>query len=224
MKAEHRKELQTNVLASSLNRFLQGFKEKPDNKALLLGGFVLLAAVLVVVWWFVRQEWDKSRSALWTEVNNAGSLQKLDEVVDKNPGTMPGRVARFEKARYLLHQGLEDLAKKPREERAKTLEEKIAPAGQLYEKLAEETGDFPLLHQEALLGAARAREVQGDIDGAVKFYGELAKAQPETGFTKQAQEYLQFLDTDVTVDGKTVKNRDLVKQFYEKLKTAPPAS
>ena len=57
MKAEHRKELQTNALADFLGRIIVGFREgfniRPSQKVMLvLGGIAVALAVVIGIWMY----------------------------------------------------------------------------------------------------------------------------------------------------------------------------
>ena len=48
MKAEHRKELQTNALADHLGRFIQNLKSKPSAATVYVAGGVVLVVVIIL--------------------------------------------------------------------------------------------------------------------------------------------------------------------------------
>src|SRR5207248_8485586 len=86
-------------------------------------------------------------------VQEPPNAAELADIANQSPGSLPGRTARFQRARLLLPEGLTNLAT----ERRKNAVEKIVEARSLFEKLAAECDD-PLLRQEALTGAAKAEE------------------------------------------------------------------
>jgi len=131
--------------------------------------------------------------------------KELEELAAKNPGTTPARIADVQRARALLRQGLEqfcDVNDKKRDEAPKLLDE----AATIYEKVAREGLDNPLLQHEALLGAAKAKESQGKVDEALEGYKKLA-GMGETVFAKQAEEQRKYLE----------EHKAEVKEFYAKL-------
>jgi tetratricopeptide (TPR) repeat protein len=206
MKAQHRKELKTNSLAEALGEFVQGLKAPPSTTTIVFWVFVLLAVGLGIGWWFWSAQAAQTASALWLQDANATNLDELQSIADKNPGTVAARVARFQKARVQLRKGLDGMCalfEKERTEAQKQIEE----AGQLYEQLAKEA-DHPVLVQEALLGAATAKESLGDVDGALAFYKQLADHKPESPVTKQAAEHVKKLE----------ENAAAVKEFYAQFK------
>jgi hypothetical protein len=207
MKAEHRKELQTNVLADTIGRFWLNLKTAPSSTTVAIWVFVLLAIGLVVLWryWYLNSL--ATASVLWVKVENASTVEDLNAIIDKDASSRPGRTARFLKARVLMRQGLEQLCTSFENQREEA-RNKVKEAGDLYQKLALESTDNRLLLQEARLGMAVAKETQGELNEALVDYQEIAKEKPETSISKQAAEQAERLaqgDTNV-------------KKFYEDLK------
>jgi len=181
MKAEHRKELQTNLLADRLGKMLQGLKAGPKTTSIAIWVVVLVVAALVITWILVSKASKESRSALWVKLDSANTLDDLKKIADDNSGTVPSVIARFERARYLLQSG----QKKLYGDRDTALKE-LKQAQDLYDKLADEGKDYPALVQEALLGSATAREAQGDLAGAQPYYDKLVKSFGNTFLGKKA--------------------------------------
>ena len=69
----------------------------------------------------------------------------------------------------------------------------IESARQIYEELAKTSGRVPLLHQEALWGAAKASESLGNVPAATQLYEKLAKEYPNTALGKDAKKQLERL-------------------------------
>jgi hypothetical protein len=193
MKAEHRKELQTNVLADHMGRFLKSMRSGPQSTS--IGVWVILALVvgIVVAWQYFRSRTPPP----WTELYSVNELsgnaldKKVDDITKKNHGTPLARVARFEKARDLLRRGQEELCAQPTV--ARDLLEK---ASALYEQLALETTSEPPLAQEALMGVAQAEETRGDLKRAREFYGKLAEAYPKSVLGELAKKNADELDEE----------------------------
>ncbi len=193
MKAEHRKELQTNALADSVGRLIQNVRSRPDSTSLAALAILVLAGGIFLGWWWWSNYSEKTRSAQWLLLDEARNLNTLNKVAEE--GGSAGRIARFQKARVLLREGLENLASyKPdpnagEEEKAKNPppREKIEQARDLYAKLADESRDSPLLAQEALMGVAKAKESLGDLDGALAGYKTLAERYPKSFLGEQAK-------------------------------------
>jgi tetratricopeptide (TPR) repeat protein len=207
MKAEHRKELQTNVLADSIGRFWLSLKEAPSSTTVVVWVFVLLAAGLFILWLYWSRTTLANSSVYWVKVENASSLDDLNAIIDKDPNSRPARTARFLKARLLLRQGLEQLCGTFDNQREEALK-KVTEAGELYQKLALESTDNRLLLQEAWLGTAVAKETLGDLKEALEAYRKVAAEKPESAVTKQAGEHAERL-----AEGETK-----VEEFYARLK------
>ncbi len=208
MKAEHRKELQTNVLADRLGKAVQGIKEGPSRGTMLFVGVVALAGLLIFIWWYfwsTAQAAESARWAAWDGLTTPAALDGFAQNKD-NQGTTPGRVARFQIARISLLSGLRELGSS----RAQALEN-IRKAAQTYEALANESSDSPLLLEEALLGAGKANEALGDVEKAKGYYKKLADTHPDSPFGKDARAQLERLEKDA-------------KDVQDLAKEAPPAA
>jgi tetratricopeptide (TPR) repeat protein len=242
MKAEHRHQLQTNELADRMGRFLQGMKSAPKTTSTLLWVFVLLALAVIAVWQYAANATVKDRSALWTSVDDAthnpttAGLDGLEVIESKNPGTLAGRAAGFELARWKLQQGMGFLARDDRSRAAGLLKD----ARELYRKLLPQAIENPPLAQEALMGmataeeslavapatpgqtaeAAKTEEAKGEEQGgklekALEYYQELAKKYPDSVLGKKAAKRAEELEQQTS--------RSQIDQFYAEVsqKAAP---
>ena len=97
MKAQHRKELHTNLLADRLGRILQVLqnpKEGPSTSVLVAIGLVLVAIGCVLGWmWYVRHS-QQVTSAENRDLDQAQSREDYKKLADAHPNTPAGRVAR----------------------------------------------------------------------------------------------------------------------------------
>jgi hypothetical protein len=226
MKAEHRKELHTNLLADQMGRFLQGVKSGPRSRSLVVWVFVILAVGMFAVWQYYASATYAQRSGLWVQIDGAlhdapeQMAETLHEIATQNKGTIPARVARFGRARLLLQEGLEALVSDRREQAIL----KIRTAQELYEQLARETVQTPLLQQEAMMGVAKAEEAliglprstNGEeasatsihsLERALELYHQLADKHPDSYLGKAAAEHARQLE----------QNREAVKVLYTEL-------
>lgn len=224
MKAEHRKELQTNLLADRLGKLAKGI-QSPQSTPIALWVLGLLAVAVLVGWYFSTGT-SKANSQLWADLEEdtynkdliaaEDSFKKLSQ---DSPRTMPGRTARFQRARLLLPSGLEELGSSQRDFAAK----RVGEARSLYRQLSGECPDEPLLAQEALMGAAKAEEAlagvskddkpeeaEGSLDEALKLYRQLADKYPDSYLGKKAKERVRLL-----VDNKT---RPEIQSFYDDMR------
>jgi hypothetical protein len=207
MKAEHRKELHTNALADHLGKWMQALKTGPKPTSLVVWVFVVLAVALVAGWFWYAQKSGEERSQLWLRFDTAASLGDLEMLAEKHHGTQVATMSQFQEARIKLREGLKDLYAAIPDSRNQA-RDKVKEAGELYEKLAPQASSMPVLHQEALLGAASARESLGDIPGAIGFYGQL-----KDSYTKGTPAYEQ-IDAYLA---KLEKGQNDVAKFYEDL-------
>jgi hypothetical protein len=192
MKAEERKALETNTLAKELNKAIDTFKQGPSRSTtiyLILGVSVVLAALLFRYFW---RSSEATAAQRWLALDEIVFPEQLSAFLAKSDvaDTVQGRMARFKEARLKLSQGIRDFGSDP------SLSQKYIDEGTaLYEKLVESAGRVPLLHQEALWGAAKGNEAKGDLDKAKKFYERLAKEYPASSLGKDAKAQLERLDS-----------------------------
>jgi hypothetical protein len=216
MKAERRKESPTHVATEHVGRFLKGLKTQSTTSGIVFWLVVILVVVLFLGWRYYRQWEEKTASGQWLQASGATSPEDLEHIDKEYPNTVPGLMARFTEARLRLRLGLDKYASADEKER-NDARENLKQAEELYTKLADEVLQYravsgassagPLLRQEALRGVAKARESQGNVDGAREYYQKLADSKPETQAVKDARDSLQNLD----------KNAAKVKEFYDKL-------
>ena len=200
MKAEHRKELQTNVLADTLGRALRGVKQRPSRNTVLVASLVLLAVVLFAVWRYFSTSAAESDSDHWVQLDSLATPEQLEKFTENKDlqDTAQGRLANFKLARLKLNQGLRDLGSL----RIRALED-IRKAAQTYEKLAADSGTPPLLQQEALLGAAKAHEAlaetgganaSAELNAAKERYRKLKDGHPDSTLGQDAAKQLERLE------------------------------
>lgn len=191
MKAEHRKELVTNTLANRLGEAVQSMKEGPSRGTILLLVAAGLILIVVLVWHYLSSSKEEADSTRWFKWDNLSSPEELEKFASANQGELPGRVARLEEARRNLHRGLRNLGDPGTRTQAQG---DIKKAAEAYDKLAEELSDKPLLHQQVLMGAAKAHESLGEYDQARKYYEQLKGKYGATKLGEQASEDWERLD------------------------------
>jgi hypothetical protein len=193
MKAEHRKELMTNALAHRVGEAVQSIKEGPSRGTILVLVVVGLIVVLILVWRYLATSAEEADSSRWLKWDTLSSPEKLKELVeDKDAQGQPqGRLARLDEARRSLHDGLRRLGNPGTRKEAQTA---IQKAAELYDQLAGEFSDKPLLHQQVLQGAAKAHESLGEPDQARQYYQQLKDKYSNSVFGQDAAEQLQRLD------------------------------
>src|SRR5438270_12081293 len=110
MKAEHRHQLQTNLLADRMGRLYQSVKSTPRNTSTMVWVFMLLALATLALWQYWGHATQTESSAQWIDVNLAThdprvGLGRLKGIANEYKGSMAGRAANFQTARFRLHSG-----------------------------------------------------------------------------------------------------------------------
>jgi hypothetical protein len=214
MKAEHRKELMTNSLATRVNEAIQGMKEGPSRGTVLFLIAAGLVVILVLAWRYFATSAEESDSARWLRWDSLASPEQLKNFGDDKDvqGHVQGRLARLEEARRDLYDGLRDIGVVGA---ARTqAPESIKKSAELYDALVNEFSDKPLLHQQTLMGAAKAHESLGDYEKARSFYQQLAQKYGSTVLGKEAADQMKRLETGE-------QNGDL-QALREEFKSAAP--
>jgi tetratricopeptide (TPR) repeat protein len=193
MKAEHRKELMTNTLAHRLGEAVQSMKEGPSRGTVLVLVVAGLILILILVWRYLAASAEESDSARWLKWDSLATPGQLKAFVEDKEvqGQPQGRLARLDEARRALHNGLRQLGNTGTRKDALA---EIHKAAELYDQLADEFADKPLLHQQVLMSAAKAHESLGEADQARKYYQQLKDKYGNTVFGQDAAEQLQRLD------------------------------
>jgi hypothetical protein len=236
MIAQHRRELHTNLLADRMGRLVRNVQSAPKSTSIILWSFVVLAAGTFIIWEYAARSSQGSSSALWARVDIAlhspqegtgqldNAAKQLDNVAKENPGTIPGRAARFEMARLQFERGQTNLTSFD-DIRRTAAAASLKHAQALYQQLAKECADAPLLAQEAMMGRAKAEEALvsvsntekpdeklGDLDRALEYYRALAGKYPESILGQQAKAHIKELED----------NRSKVESFYVELNELVP--
>ena len=208
MKAEERKALESNDLASGAASLLDHVKTGHLGgspwvyravgltvSALLIGGLV----------WFLLRENKKAASHQWAELASA-SPSDLEALAANFKDTVPGRVARLEQARGLLGaDGIGKLTATDRDAQNKGIAN-IEKARELFAQLAGEFKKDKTLHATCLVEAAEAElalvgipktgngtDSRGTVKVAADLYAQAAQAigaatPAGEQFTKKAAE------------------------------------
>jgi hypothetical protein len=191
MKAEHRRELNTNALADRMGRLVQGMKEPTQGRSAVL--WVIGAVALLTLGGWYLFSGAAGWSGYWLRFDGETNVEKLQTLVSESQGTMPARAARFQKARIELRNGLRNISSaEHRSEAIRLVEE----ARRGFEELAAECkGNSPLLEQEALWGAAQAEESlvgipttedptksRGSLKKAIELYQRMASPPHDEGY------------------------------------------
>jgi hypothetical protein len=196
-----RKELVTNDLAKGLTSAYEGLKKGP-SRGTIIGLAVLLAIVLLCIlgrWYWVSSNTTESKR--WQTVDGAVFPSEIVSSLDEKDleGTSQLTALRYQTARMKLAEGVRELGDSSTRKKGR---EKIAEAKTIYEDLSKKSSSLsPVLHQEALWGAAKAYEALGrsdDLDEAIKLYEKLRKEYPSSALGRDAKKQLQRLNDKET--------------------------
>src|SRR5947208_67337 len=176
MKAEKRKELHSNALADSIGKLVARLKEKPSQTSYMVWGFVILVAGSIIAWVYFRHERTKANSARWEKLAEATTAEDLNLIIKNNKDTPAGRDARLRLARIRWAEGAPGLfspskAPPPSSDGKATLPSgredavaRLTEASKMFEELAGEYSDVPILAQECYLSAGKIQVSLGNYD------------------------------------------------------------
>jgi hypothetical protein len=209
MKAEHRKELETNVLADRLGRVVTNLKQGPQRGTAMYVVLGILVAALVffsVRWYRVTKD-ENSDAWLWLE---AGETKLLEE---NFPQSKPGLAVRFQRAWFIMWEtGIKKLGADQ-----KGALESLELARITYEDLKKQVAGDPLLEPEAMYCLAQIEETmavtnRSHLETAAEMYQELAKAHPKSAYGRLAEKRAEVLNDET--------KRAEVARLYQELDTA----
>ncbi len=207
MKADHRKELETNALADHMGRVVQGMKHTPQKRTMVW--VLLVGIVLVGVWLFFRKaDLDRrANSERWAMLED-GHIQVLQNLIQTNSDSVQGKAAHFELNFVFLRHLVKSLASNP-----KDALDNLANLEKGYRELALQCKDDKVLLPEALFAAAVIQETRIIKDDAnwkvaLEAYKEVADNHKDSAFGKVAQQRVNVLnDKD--------KREDLLKTYQD---------
>ena len=201
MKAEERKALMTNDLAKGLEEAYEGVTHPPKTALYWTLG---ITAVVIAVLLFRYLMWtaESAASERWVALDDAVFTEQnaLVDAAGTLKDTPQGRMLEFKEARMKLADGLRQLGLNPVGATAR-----LRDAVEKYEQLLQTAGRVPLLHQEALWGAAKGNEALGDLAKAKEWYTKLAN-EYKTALGADAKKQLDRLENSPEV-------RELAKEF-----------
>jgi hypothetical protein len=195
MKTERRHELQHNVLADSLERWIEAMK--PYSRAVLAG--VIGAVVLFAVWGYMANQSRERAAAAWNEYyaalapTSTDPREALSSLVSRFPGTPVGQAARAVLADIQLDDGTTRLFMDKSAGR-----DELQKAAEMYQALLLEA-DEPSMLARATFGLARAHEALGkDLPRAVDEYRSIARKWPNSPYVDEAEARAKSLESDET--------------------------
>ncbi len=204
MKSERRHKLETNELADSLEHWVEAIQPYVRTIAGLLIALVVLAFAYAFVSRHAaakaQEGWELYFQAFNVEPftqSDQYTREKLDEVVDKYPGTPAAWWAKTVIADLNLNQG-SDLLYHDRV----VGREKLHSAVDGYETVLKEATTSAVL-ERATFGLAKARESLGELKEAGDAYSRLVKQWPHSALEETARRRAKDLERPET------------KEFYD---------
>jgi hypothetical protein len=209
MKAEQRKELETNALADRMGHMMTRMKTQPRRAAVywVVGIAVLFIALFALIRWYNIHREDNSK---YWEYFESGARPKIEELVKVAPETTQGKAARFQHA-WLIY--WEAGIKRLGIEREKALDA-LDFSAKLYRELAKDCENDPIWESEAMFALAVIEETHAiqDIDALDKAkvkYEALVTKHKDSARGKLAEQWLKDYDDPP-------KKREL-EAFYQQL-------
>jgi hypothetical protein len=209
MKAQHRKELQTNTLAAGMGRVVKNIKTGPNRRTVYVVAGVLLLIGIGVGYLFWSNARARASADLWVKFDHMDQTS-IDELIRDHKDKKQGLAARFQLTYLELWEGgLKRLAADP-----VSAMNFLKQTSEKYEALATEAKDDPTLASEARFNIAVAREALAvdnmkNLEEAVDLYKKVAADYPNTAHGKAAQERVKLFTDPVS--------RAKVEDFYRVL-------
>ena len=209
MKAEHRKELETNALADRMGHALQNLRKKPDRRGLLYG--IAAGAVLVMAFLTYRyyQTQKVDTSERWVQLED-GAQRYIKNLIGTASDTNAGKAARLQAAWIRTWEdGLKMLGQNPAG--ALLFLDQMADT---YRKIQPDVEGDPVFEPEVLYALAVIEETNAVrnrkyLDSAQKQYEKLAETHKDSAHGKLAADRAEAL--------KDTKKRAEIAQVYQDL-------
>jgi hypothetical protein len=205
MKAEQRKEIETNSLVLLVQRIR---KNANWRTVYYIVGAIALIVTGIILYRYFTSESGRARDAILEQLAAADTVEKLKQGIEDHRGTVYGSLFKLHLARHLLKtEGLPKLGTDrwdPRTRAADNIEQArtyyLELTGELKEK------DQASLVQEAWIGAAQAEEAlvglpkteggsdsRGDVNKAIEYYEKAGSIFADTDFSKRYKERAEKL-------------------------------
>jgi hypothetical protein len=219
MKAEHRKELETNSLAEGVGKLIQQVK-KPKDRSLVI---YLVIAVVVVgllsLYALVRSRRVEQGAEYWLYLDNGGRGLLSELMKESNAETNQGKSARLQFAWIKFWEnGVKSIGSEP--DNAMRMLDGLVKE---YRELADSCKGDPVFEPEALYAMAvieetRAIQDRRQLDVALQKYKDLAKDHPKSAHGIEAAKRVEVLEDP--------RKRAEIVQFYQdmqqSLRVPPP--
>lgn len=204
MKAEHRKELETNILADSMGRAISGIKHphRPNRlNVLLIVAFcvVLLAFVIYSYWTAAARAENSERWRLFDD----GAYQALDKLI-KEGESKASKAARLQRNWMIFwEEGFKQLGTFERATLRAQILGQLDALGSDYRKFSDECSGDPVFEPEALyfvgvIEETMALQSRDRLDRAQKAFENVVEKHPDSAFGKAAAERVKALKNERT--------------------------
>jgi hypothetical protein len=197
MKAEQRKEIETNSLVLAVQRLR---KHISGRTLYYFVGILAVIAIIVGFYYYFASERRHARDAILLQLATADNPEKLKAGMEEHRGTVYGSLFKLHLARHQLrNEGLPKLGtdnSTARLQAANSVDEARKNYLDLTSEFKEK--DDPAFLQEAWFGAAAAEEAlvgvakpdnqaefRGNVDKALEYYDKGAAILPDAEFTKR---------------------------------------
>lgn len=226
MKAEQRKQLETNVLADRMGRMVQDLRKRPSRRGLLIVGVLIVVLAAGGIYLFIRNNQLRALSDMWVMVGNGtvlvqdpntGRIRLRPELSEANKDTTPAKVARYQEAwRMLWIEGLLKLFSGGVRAPAPSAIVVLFQAEERFGELYKENKDDPVLGPQALYNMAVAQEALAIyepklLDVAKDTYESVVTLHGESVYAQKANERLK--------DYKDERKLNELRAFYTRLHT-----
>jgi hypothetical protein len=197
MKAEHRKELETNILADRMGHLIQRMKHRPQRRVFLYVIAGLIVAVGLFVFYNMRQSAASEESERWRWVED-GFRPYIDKLKADYKETNQGKAARFHYAWLAAwDEGLTWIGADP----LKAFHD-LDVAESYYRGLKEDCAGDPVWEPEALYALAvieearalRAKDRSAHLDRAKGMYRRLADEFKDSAHGRSARKRAKLLE------------------------------
>lgn len=170
MKAEHRKELHTNLLKDQLGKLVGKTKSSSRTFWGVLAALILLC---VLYWWWTTRAANRITVAwmdYWYSRGDGLGVGALEQMESSHKGTAAARAARLALADELYERGFQSISAKTRD---KAISDPFVQAQKLYEEIQQQSGNSTDLALRAAIGVAKCEESRGDLQKAISHYQEV---------------------------------------------------
>lgn len=208
MKAEQRKQLETNVLADRMGRVVKDIRKGPSRRGILIWILVIVVVLVGVGFYIFRMNRSSREADMWIALHRGTRTDLMQKLLTKeNKDSTQAKVARFQIAWILLwEQGIKDMFKGAMSKSGTPVPyiialKNVASAEEQYQELSKDFAEDPILGSEALYCKAIAQETlaiqkPSNLQKAKETFQTLANTDryKNTAYGKKAKERLKLYE------------------------------